>query len=76
MRLWEMGNLTANPRRFFGALRSAVNMLSEIDAGCTTATDNSNMKRLEGSDCTDTLSLQEVCTCASSDRNVFTSGEL
>lgn len=64
MRLWEMGNLTANPRRFFGAFCSVVNMLSETDGRCATATDSRNMKRLEGSDCTDTDTLQEACTPA------------
>lgn len=62
MRLWEMGNLTANPRRFFGAFCSVVNMLSETDGRCATATDSRNMTRLEGSDCADTDTLQEAGT--------------
>lgn len=64
MRLWEMGNLTANPRRFFGAFCSVVNTLSGRDGRCATATDSRNMERLEGSHCTDTDTLQEACTGA------------
>lgn len=67
-----MGNLTANPRRFFGAFCSVVNMLSETDGRCAAATDSRNMKRLEGSDCADTDTLQEAGTGAEWQ---FTSGE-
>lgn len=71
-----MGNLTANPRRFFGAFCSVVNMLSEADGRCATATDSRNMERLEGSDCADTETLQEACTGAQFLTGCTISGEM
>lgn len=43
MRLREMGKMTANPTRFFGAFCSVVNMLSETDGCCATAPDSTKV---------------------------------